>query len=130
VTRYEQLKFALSVLASPANEQVQYLSSIGHFEDEPPPDSNCVSLYESQKYDYWNIDELSLQFSDIACARGDMKGNGEINDDQYNCISDLDEVLRQQSGEENAPFWTLIAMREDTRWEQVRQLAKECLLKF
>ena len=59
-----------------------------------------------------------------------MKGNGEINDDQYNCISDLDEVLRQQSGEENAPFWTLIAMREDTRWEQVRQLAKECLLKF
>ena len=117
MTRHEQLQFAVRVLASSFDEQIDYLRGV--FGED---------MVRSGKIDdLWNIDELALQFADIACARNGMLQSGEINSTQHDCVADLDEFLNSLSGMKNSLLWTIGALRSDPRWDIVRKKAQQCL---
>lgn len=95
----------LSVLASSADEQLNYLEKLG---DVP-------------------VDELALEFDDIVnVVLTDLKKE-VITQKQYLCIKALDARFSELSGEENLSFWTENALYNDLRWQEIRDMAATCL---
>jgi hypothetical protein len=45
-------------------------------------------------------------------------------------LNDLDDELTGMSGEVHSFLWTEDALRQDKRWEEVRNLAKSALVTF
>lgn len=113
-TRYQQLRQAIAKLAAPAAEQRTHLESIFPNYGSPlPPD--------------FNVDELALEFGDVYLATGDMLESGEIIQSEIDAARPLDEILEKWSGKHNSDFWTVGALFNDSRWEEVRQLARNAL---
>jgi hypothetical protein len=108
----DELKSALIILASPADEQIRYLTEIGH-----------KGVYE----ELGNIDELALQFADEEYIIPEMVSLGYINSNAESSLGDLTSRLRELSSSAHAAFWTKRALVKDARWEQIRQLAHLCL---
>ena len=100
------LRDALTVLASPPGAQLERLKALG-----VPK----------------GIDELALEFDDIAAAADGMFNEGELDNQQRNCVKQLNEFLAQFSGEKNADLWTPEALSSAPQWEQVRRMASDCL---
>lgn len=100
------LQDALTALASDADAQLRYLK------DQGVP--GC-------------IDELALDYDDMAAAANDMLQVGEIDIDQRDCIKSLNEFLKHFSGESNAHLWTPDALQSAAEWKQVRSMARNCL---
>ena len=116
-TRYQQLQQAIAILAAPAAEQRTHLESFFPRYGSPlPPD--------------FNVDELALEFGDIYLATGDMLECGEISQNAIYAVRPVDELLEKWSGKHNSDFWTVGALFEDARWEQVRQLASNALDRY
>ena len=104
--RVRMLGEALTVLASDADSQLNYLDITGA--------PLC-------------IDELALDFDAIAMATGDMLLKGEISEPVRKCAMELLNHLKGFSGEVNAHLWTPEALRSAAEWEQVRRMATQCL---
>lgn len=100
------LKEALTVLASDADSQLNYLETTGA--------PMCV-------------DELALDYDAIAMAAGDMLLKGEITQQVRECVKKLNDFLGEFSGQQNAHLWTPEALRSAPEWEKVRRMAAECL---
>ena len=79
--RLKMLKDALTVLASTAEEQLQYLK------DQGVPE--C-------------IDELALDYDAIAAAADRMVGDGELDNQQCLRVKQLSEFLAQFGGQSYA----------------------------
>ncbi|MGH9961032.1 MAG: hypothetical protein ACREBC_28585, partial [Pyrinomonadaceae bacterium] len=99
----------IKLLAADAEEQLNYLAKIG------------VA---------GGIDELALEFEDVAILAQSKLNQGQINEIQYQKICDLNQKLIDMSGEENAVLWTEEALRESDDWKAVRRLARNCLEVF
>ena len=116
-TRYQQLRQAIANLAAPAAEQRAHLESIFPDYGSPLPPS-------------FNTDELGLEFGDIYLATGDMLECGEISQGQVDAAKPLDRFLERWSGKADPDFWTVAALFDDARWDQVRLLASEALASY
>lgn len=112
--RLIEIRRAVALLAAPAQEQEEHLSKVFH----------------SDLSDSYNVDELALEFDDVASARAAMFDAGEISLDQYRSLEVLDNSLVAMSGGDFADLWTVRALREDRRWSEIRQIASECLRKL
>jgi hypothetical protein len=112
-TRYQQLRQAIANLAAPAAEQRSHLESIFPEYGSPLP------------HDF-NADELGLEF-EIYLATEDMLECGEISQKEIDAARPLDELLDRLSGKQGGNFWTVGALFDDARWDEVRRLAREAL---
>jgi hypothetical protein len=115
VTRLEQLRHAVSVLAASPENQILSLIEIGLVNGSRPID------------ELTNVDELALQFEDATYLLGGLVHEGHLSPIAAEAIGGLSEFLLNLSGRKNSDFWTIKALRADPRWVQVRQLARECL---
>jgi hypothetical protein len=101
-----ELVGCLTRLAAPADEQVKYLKEIG--------------VYPS-------IDEIALEFHDVALLVPGKTSAGEMSTATKVAIERLDSQLSSFSGDVNAHLWTPDALASAKEWHQVRSLASECL---
>ena len=113
-TRYQQLRQAIANLAAPATEQRAYLESIFPSYGSPLPPG-------------FNTDELGMEFGDIYLATGDMLECGEVSQSEIDAARPLDKFLEKWSGKQNGDFWTVSALFDDARWDELRQLATQTL---
>ena len=98
----ESLSEAVRCLALPAEEQLTFLSRLG-----------VPGV----------IDELALQFHDLAVIADQLLGAGKITPEQLSVVKGLDEVLTGMSGRHNASLWTEDSLKRSASWEDVRRRA-------
>jgi hypothetical protein len=101
----KQLCRSLQLLASPAQAQVshfpvQWIVLTDEMADDLDHWAECVTTY-------W-----------------------ELPGEQKTRLTVLDDLLSKMSGSHNAAFWTDKALFTDSRWEEVRNLAKAALVSF
>jgi hypothetical protein len=102
----ESLKNAVTVLASDAETQLDHLRKLG------------LPAY---------LDEIALEYDDIARVADDMLRLGELDQNQYSSVKKLDGLLSRMSGQANSVLWTAEALSSAPEWKEVRSVAKECL---
>jgi len=100
-----EIRRTLQVLASPAEDQLSYVQSLG-------PVGN---------------DEMALEFDDVAPAALSLRGSEYITDQQAAGIEEVNKQLRTMSGRENAELWTDDAVRIAPEWARLRELAATAL---
>jgi len=96
----------LGRLAAPAEEQIDYLIQLGT---------------------YPLADELALEFNYGAIMAPQLVEAGALNESQARILHDLDRMLKEMSGIENAPLWQADSLRVPI-WDEVRILAREALV--
>jgi hypothetical protein len=106
MNRARLLKDAAAMLASQPDEQLRHLEEIG------APES---------------LDELALQYDDIAAAANDMLLSGELSRPQYEAAVALDEFLLRMSGQDKQDLWLTERLFSASEWQEVRRLASELL---
>jgi hypothetical protein len=106
MSRKSLLQDALRVLVSPAHEQLEHLTRIG---------------LEN------GIDELALEYNDIAAAAEDMRQCSELTETQYWAVRKLDRYLSSISGKDRSDLWTADALSSADEWKEVRRFAKKTL---
>ena len=116
MTKLEQLRHAIGVLASSSEDQILYLCKIGLID-------RCNVIDERT-----NVDELALHFEDATYLVEALVNESKLSQLEATYIEDLKEFLVSLSEERNAEFWTIKALRIDPRWAQVRELARKCIL--
>ena len=104
--RIKSLKDVVIVLAADADAQLDQLQKMGLPE---------------------GIDEIALQYDDIAAAGDDMLRLREIDKHQYDAVKKLNELLSRMSGKAHSKLWTSEALVSAPEWNEVRSAAKECL---
>ncbi len=104
-SRRQLLIDAVSLLASDASEQLHYLERLGVLP---------------------GVDELVLEFDDIACARDDMLRTGELNADEHRMLAMLDVAMTKTMSSEDTMLWTPQAVMHDERWQELRIRARDC----
>jgi hypothetical protein len=111
----DRLREALTVLAAPAGAQIQYLESIGHFARQNGIDDDV------------NIDEIGLQFGDVEYTIRNLRDSGAIDAIIERAIRDVGKKLADLSNGRDSEFWTVEALKNDPRWEDIRRDARSCL---
>lgn len=96
------LQDVLARLAAPASAQIAYLQDLG------------VTP---------SIDELALEFDDIAVLVPELVENGRLTREQVETVMALDRTLQAMSGIDD--LWNDAALRSDPRWAEVRELARK-----
>src|SRR5579863_3842993 len=104
--RLKILKDALTLLAAPPATQLNHLNALGL---------------------PGGIDELALEYDDIAAAADGLFQAGEIDNRLRDCVKQLTSFLGQFGGQENALLWTPEAIHSAPQWDQVRRMAADCL---
>ncbi len=73
------------------------------------------------------VDELALDFDDIAVTKDDMLDRGELNEEEHQTIASIDDMLERMSGQENARLWTRDVLAIAPEWAEIRALARYAL---
>jgi hypothetical protein len=105
----ESLIDVLKTLSSNSDDQLAYLNEIGI---------------------PGNIDEIALEFDDMAILAKKKYKDGEITENQYKLIEELEQKIDLLSGEDNSNFWTEDSLRNAKEWEEIRKLARACIESF
>lgn len=102
----QQLRDSLAVLAAAAQEQLAHLERL-----------ELPGL----------VDEIALEYDDVAAAADYMCELGELTPEQRVCVKELNQFMNTFSGQDHAHLWTPEALYSAPQWEQVRRMATECL---
>ncbi|HEY2352913.1 MAG TPA: hypothetical protein VGH83_10385 [Candidatus Acidoferrum sp.] len=76
------------------------------------------------------VDELALEYDDIAAAADSMCEGGEIDIQERDCVIKLNAFLSEFGGQNKAHLWTPEALHSAPEWEQVRRMAADCLTRL
>lgn len=95
---------SLQALALPATEQTALFPAFVHV-----PDELALTFEYSMR-----LMEQSAEFETLTAL-------------QRSTLGELDRRLAELSGQQNAAFWTVEALRQDPRWEELRTLARRIL---
>lgn len=106
---------ALGHLAEPADRQVRHLEHL--FGQSPLPAD-------------FNVDELALEFNDVALAAHLAVAAGTMTADAAAAVAGVDEALDAMSGMANAALWTVGALFDAAEWVEIRRLAAAALAKL
>lgn len=98
-----QLIAALEELAKPADEQLGHVDALGV-----------------------DIDELALEFDDVAPTRDALVDKGVISRDQSDAVAAVDRKLDRMS-DAGPSRWTEGALRTGEDWQELRLLAMRAL---
>src|ERR1041385_2221062 len=91
LSQLKSLTDSLLVLAASADAQLAYLAKLGR-----------PGL----------IDELALEFDDIAASANFLFDAGVLNKEQCECVRNLNAFLRKFGGDANSVLWTSEALRD------------------
>lgn len=105
------LQSSVSVLASSAEKQAEYLNAQG-FDDR------------------YGLDELVLEFDDIALARDDMLMMGEIDKSEYDMIALVQMYISELTALQDYGVWERSSLSTDARWQHLRAMADKLLNKL
>ena len=105
-SRRRMLCDAVEHLASEPSAQQAYLASIGDPEV---------------------VDELALEFDDVAAASDDMLAVGELTPQEHREIGSINDLLIRISGKADAHLWAPAALATSAGWAAIRQQAQKCL---
>lgn len=108
-SRRQLLIDAVTLLASDAAVQMAHLDRLG------------VSP---------EVDELALEFDDIAAARDDMLEKGELSADEHRLVAMVDMTLVDMTAAADDALWTRDAVEQGGRWAELRRQAGECQRKL
>lgn len=100
------LRSALSLLSASSEVQLKYLDDLGL------PDV---------------VDELALEFDDVAPAVGNLVEVRAITTNAADAVRRVDAQLAAMSGEQRSQLWTPQALRTAPEWDEVRRLADRAL---
>lgn len=100
------MRESVSRLGAPARRQVAYLRRLG--------------VHPS-------VDELALEFHELALLAGGRTEQGDLTGAEAELVARLDAKLDAMSGAEHASLWTPDALSSAPEWDEVRELADECL---
>ena len=106
---------ALGHLAEPADRQVRHLERV--FGRSPLPAD-------------FNVDELALEFNDVALAAHLAVKVGTMTADAAAALADVDDALTDMSGTAKALLWTVGAIFDTAEWVEIRRLAAAALAKL
>ena len=73
------------------------------------------------------IDELALEFDDIAAARDDMRESAELTPEEHRMLRLIDDLLKNMSQKANMDIWTPAALVASAHWAEVRMRSREFL---
>lgn len=99
----EQLRDALKVLSMPAEAQLQHVGAL-----------------------HADLDEIALEFDDIAPVRASLVDAGEMTAAQASAIDAVDRQLLEMS-DAGPSRWTVAAASDGEDWRTLRQLALQAL---
>ena len=102
----DQLRAAVSRLAAPPAQQVQYLR---HINTHP------------------SADELALEFHDLIVSRSRLRSQSGISNEVLSLVAALEEKLNSFSGAHHAEEWNVSALEDSPNWNEVRSLARQLL---
>lgn len=105
-TAKDQLKAAVSRLASPPADQIEYLRKIKT---------------------YPSTDELALEFHDLALSIPNLQKQGAISSEALFLVAALEKKLDSFSGENHSQDWNASALENSGEWAEVRSIAKRLL---
>ena len=74
-----------------------------------------------------SFDELALQLDDATITIDEKFKLKVLSSNQYYGIKELSALLDSMSGEKNESLWDEKALSKTVEWQQVRELAKNCL---
>jgi 23S rRNA A1618 N6-methylase RlmF len=105
----QMLITSLKVLSSESVDQLRYLKALG------------IS---------GNIDELALEFDDVASLAKVKYESQQMTKQQYQWVESLATQLDEMSGVQNEHLWTEKALMSAPQWQKIREHAKACLTAF
>ncbi len=76
-----------------------------------------------------NVDELALEFDDSVKGLPGLVKSGALSADAAECVTLIDRLLAQMSSSGD-DCWSAEALREDARWQHVREAASACLTRL
>lgn len=104
----QQLQYALQTLALPVTAQLRL-----------HPCDGC------------RVEELALAFDRWQSkVRHELTGSECLTREQVEILNRLDSKLLLLSGSRHKPVWSDTALRQSPDWRQVREMAREALIKF
>lgn len=118
MTRYNNLRHSIEILASSAEVQVEWLDSF--FSD----------LTGGESAIGYGNDELVLVFEDIYVACTHMRECGEITEAEIGAARTIDELLDRLDASKDKSFWRREALLADPRWDQIRDCAAKALARL
>jgi len=74
------------------------------------------------------VDELALAFDD-AYRGWLLQSRSRVPDAEIQLVGEINDMLDQMSGPENAALWTREALSSDVRWQEVRHVAGQIVVK-
>jgi hypothetical protein len=101
----DDLRRRLANLAATADEQIQYLQSLGPF----------------------SVDELALELEETLALSWIPLDAGALKPDQLVYARSVDDILKEFSGQRNAHLWTEHGLASSEEWKRVRVAAKKAL---
>lgn len=105
-TYRHSVRESVTRLGAPAWRQVAYLRRLG--------------VHPS-------VDELALDFHELALLAASCAARGELTGAEAELVARLDAKLDAMSGTDRAELWTPDALASAPEWDDVRELACECL---
>lgn len=100
---------SIAILAMDTQTQVDWLNSLGL------PGTAALA------------DELALEFDDGYRLLPAFLANGWLKQDSAEALEEVARALTAMSGRENEAVWAVESLASDSRWEEVRQLARKAL---
>lgn len=74
------------------------------------------------------VDELALEFDDIAAAADDMLRRRELTQAQYDAVTALGRQLQEMTNVADVSLWSEVGLMQRVEWEEVRVLAHRIMI--
>ncbi len=104
-----ELKRILTLLASRSSAQVEYLRGLGTLPE---------------------VDELALEFDDVANLVPALLTAGQLSQKQADAVESVACLLEKLTNQHNPDLWTESALRDYQGWHDIRRAAKQALDKL
>lgn len=116
MNKIETLKQSLEIVAGDADSQLSYLNQIGHI------DKNSDELLS------YHADEIVLQLiDDKDYIIQYLQNAGLASKKFFDNYSELKILCGIFINRPNDEFWTVKSLISDSRWEEIRKIAKICV---
>lgn len=108
-SQFKNLRDALAVLKANADQQIEYLKQMGLGP---------------------NVDELALEFDDVAGTAISLLEKGQLTQEAFDAIQRVNQLLDNMSASSDRQMWTYKGLRNGPKWQEVRLKSELALQKM